>query len=125
MLPADPLCAGSCSAAPVTVSLQGATAIASNASSDTTCALVDGTARCWGQGSHGSLGPANAAEQAPVTIDGITNVCTLAVGHQTICAVMATASGDEVRCWGDNGTGLLADTPDGDEHPPPGNAIPL
>jgi alpha-tubulin suppressor-like RCC1 family protein len=67
------------------------------------CALLDsGSIKCWGAGSSGQLGDGGTANSpTPVTVSGITNAISIAVGGNWACAL--TSAGG-VKCWGKGGT---------------------
>jgi alpha-tubulin suppressor-like RCC1 family protein len=74
------------------------------AAADETCAVLDdGRLVCWGLGGHADLGPASAwrPSHEPVTITGLGNVSSVALGRHHACA----ASGAMVSCWGANQSG--------------------
>jgi alpha-tubulin suppressor-like RCC1 family protein len=78
-----------------------------------TCAVVSGTAQCWGYGQRGSLGNGLFADSGvPVTVSGWTsNVQVLAGGLDYTCGVKSGAA----YCWGASffgqlGTGSASDT---------------
>ena len=67
------------------------------------CAIADGQAYCWGQGSSGSLGnganPSN--QQTPVAVGGVLagkTISSIAAGGSHTCAI----SEGKVFCWGSN-----------------------
>jgi hypothetical protein len=90
------------------------------------CARMnDGTARCWGDNSVGSLGvvdvgEADAGWRTP-TVAGLAGATQLSAGGTTTCALVSGA----VQCWGGNDQAQLGlqelDAPiaDGDPHPTP------
>lgn len=94
------------------------------AGDDHFCArMKDGTVRCWGANAAGVLGRAPAPGDAPsvVAVEGLTGVQQLSTSGTTACVL---ASGGAVKCWGNNGDGLLglkADEviADGEPHPVP------
>ncbi|HEX6764471.1 MAG TPA: hypothetical protein VF103_03315, partial [Polyangiaceae bacterium] len=80
------------------------------------CAVVDGSVRCWGDGDFGALGDGiarSAGEFAatPVTVENISDAVEVEVGAHFACALRANRT---VECWGAGGLGQLGD---GDVHP--------
>ena len=74
--------------------------------------LVDGTLRCWGEGTHGALGygaPGNVGDAprqeplAPVPVGGA--VLQVVTGRAHSCALLA--ADNQVRCWGNGIHGIL------------------
>jgi hypothetical protein len=83
--------------------LPGVTGV--SASTSTCAALVDGTARCWGDNHYGQLGDGTkTARSLPVAVQGLTNVAAVSAGTTSACAVLADHT---VTCWGDNSRGQL------------------
>ncbi|MDP1922413.1 MAG: hypothetical protein Q8L14_39600 [Myxococcales bacterium] len=88
----------------------GATALSSSA--DTTCAIVSGGVRCWGDNSWGQLGnnvtmgiPGAPPSNVPVAVTGITSGATaVSAGALHTCAIVANGA---VRCWGKGDVGQL------------------
>lgn len=95
------------------------------------CARMnDGTVRCWGDDTKGSLGRGEASSSPDAGADGgwlvsrvaeLQGVLQLSAGGTTTCAVVTDGS---VRCWGGNDRGQLGlDTNDPvidtDRHPTP------
>ena len=73
-----------------------------------TCAvLADGTAACWGDGSHGALGDGTYETRLmPSPVWGLVGVTQVSAGcHLHACAV----AGGDVYCWGNNERGQLGD----------------
>ena len=73
-----------------------------------TCAVrVDGTVACWGGNGVGQLGVGVSGDnrQLPNTVPGLAGVWLVATGHRFSCALLGIG---EVRCWGLNDTGQLA-----------------
>lgn len=85
--------------------------------------MADGTVRCWGDDTYGSLGRTTPDGGGVIDLEGATQI---SAGGETTCAL---ADGD-VSCWGGNKNGELAisidDVPSWDwaPHPDP-VAIPL
>jgi alpha-tubulin suppressor-like RCC1 family protein len=77
-----------------------------------TCALLlDGTARCWGDGSAGALGYGNTDnvgdDESPAVAGAVqlTEVATqLVAGGEFTCALLASGA---VQCWGEGLDGRL------------------
>jgi alpha-tubulin suppressor-like RCC1 family protein len=70
-------------------------------------ALLDGTARCWGQNNSGQLGDgSNSLRVIPVTVAGLAGVRSIDGGANHTCAVLNSGG---LRCWGANGSGQLGD----------------
>jgi len=70
------------------------------------CAVVaDGTARCWGDDTHGALGNGhNVVSPRPVVVSHLRHVVAIVASYQFGCARLAAGS---VWCWGSNGDGQL------------------
>ncbi len=92
---------------PVPVQVEG---IAAGATSVCTgahhsCAVVAGSAKCWGGNIHGQLGNnANTDSLIPVQVEGLTsNVTSVFCGDAHNCAI----HGGGAKCWGWNATGQL------------------
>lgn len=68
----------------------------------TMCAvLVDGTAKCWGNGKSGELGDGkDGKSDAPVVVPGLANVAAIGIGDYYACALVTDGT---VKCWGNNG----------------------
>jgi alpha-tubulin suppressor-like RCC1 family protein len=75
--------------------------------------LLDGTARCWGDNSHGQLGngttgpqdcSGNPCNTTPVVVSGLTDVATIATGNLHTCARLSDGT---AKCWGLNSSGQL------------------
>ncbi|MFO0609491.1 MAG: hypothetical protein U0324_40380 [Polyangiales bacterium] len=91
----------------VPVPVAGLTGVASLAVSPRhTCArLRDGSARCWGWGSFGSLGNGRTeTSHVPLEVAGLGGVVDLALGEFRSCAALTDGT---VRCWGRNLDGDL------------------
>ncbi len=78
---------------------------------DSTCAIVGGTAQCWGMARKtGNITFASENNYNPVTVpvqvSGLTaNVTSISTGYRHSCAVMSGSA----KCWGDNHYGNLGD----------------
>ncbi len=87
-----------------TGALRGKPVTAISASSETTCAVADGHAYCWGSNSNGELGNnSRTNSDAPVAVStsgvlGIRTVTSINTAALHSCAV---ADG-KAFCWGDN-----------------------
>ena len=107
---------------PVTVAGFGAMAgaIALTGSYDHACAVNSaGGAVCWGQNFGGRLGDGSGAnfQNAPVNVTGLgSGVAAMATGSNHSCAL--TTSG-AVKCWGDNGFGIIGNGTTGLIEPAP------
>jgi len=83
----------------------GVTAIATATAS--ACAIVGGSAKCWGDNSIGQLGNGTlAASATPVDVNGLgSGVTALSGSGGTFCAIVAGAA----KCWGSDNLGQLGD----------------
>ncbi len=104
----NPSVTSATSTAPVTVSVTGATAIASSGYG--ACALVAGGAvKCWGANDSGQLGnptftaTTSATPQPVAGVTGASRIIGASGGNHT-CAISATGS---AQCWGADGSGQL------------------
>lgn len=82
----------------------GVTAI--DAGDSHSCAVVNGSARCWGDNDYGQLGITDSTSfsDVPVQVDGLTTgVTAIGAGSDVSCAV-ATGT---AKCWGVNSVGQL------------------
>ena len=88
------------------------------------CAVKsDGTVWCWGANDFGQLGHAPTeltcsydfgtlqCTPEPVQVPGITGAIGVSAGRSHACALVTTAAGKTIECWGDNGDGQLGRTP--------------
>jgi len=66
-----------------------------------TCALLDGTVKCWGNNEHKQLGRwGGGSDQAtPQQVEGLSNVKAIAAGSAHTCALLGDGT---VQCWGSN-----------------------
>lgn len=70
-------------------------------------ALSDRTARCWGQGSAGTIGDgAGITRLRPTAPVGLTDVDRVVVGASHACALLTDAT---VSCWGAGASGEIGD----------------
>jgi alpha-tubulin suppressor-like RCC1 family protein len=71
-----------------------------------TCLVRGDQIRCWGDASHGALGPtvSLSTTAVPTSVPGIENAVDIAFGEAHGCARMKDGS---VRCWGSNEEGQL------------------
>jgi alpha-tubulin suppressor-like RCC1 family protein len=72
-----------------------------------TCAVVDGAAKCWGSNQYGTLGNAtNDDSLVAVDVVGLDQgVTRISLAGETACAVVDEAA----KCWGDGTYGQLGD----------------
>ena len=74
----------------------------------TSCAVVNGSAQCWGKAQYGALGNGdpNNNNSFPVQVTGLTSgVQAVATGLYHACALVNGG----VKCWGNNTYGQLGD----------------
>ena len=66
-----------------------------------TCAIQNGAAKCWGDGTFGQLGTGNpSSSNTPVQVAGLdSGVTEINAGGQHTCAIQ----NDAVKCWGQGG----------------------
>ena len=65
------------------------------------CAIVNGCAMCWGNGSNGQLGnnTQNTDQAVPIQVQGLTSgVQAIAAGNNDVCALV----NGSIQCWGYN-----------------------
>jgi uncharacterized repeat protein (TIGR01451 family) len=69
------------------------------------CAVVNGSAQCWGNGANGNLGNASTANSSvPVHVQNLSvGVQAISAGGTAACAIVNGAA----QCWGGNGSGVL------------------
>lgn len=68
----------------------------------TMCAvMMDGSAKCWGNGASGELGDGkeDSKSDKPVVVQGLTNVASIGIGSYFLCALIGDGT---VKCWGSN-----------------------
>ena len=110
------------SAKPVAVSGMGTNNVTDISNTqDTSCAVANAEAYCWGWGVYGQIGDnATVNRYAAVKINGgalsgktVTGVQT---GHAVSCAIANTGTTviGEVYCWGQNGEGAVGYATSGD-----------
>jgi alpha-tubulin suppressor-like RCC1 family protein len=70
------------------------------------CAIVNGTVKCWGLNNLGQLGTEGAYSLAPVLVPGLASerIVSVGAGATFTCALTATGG---VACWGGNFYGEL------------------
>lgn len=72
-----------------------------------TCAVVNGSAKCWGQGYYGSLGVGDLLEHdSPTQVLGFTSGVQKVTAHQDGGCLLTIAG--TVHCWGQNAYSILA-----------------
>ena len=107
------------SSTPVTIS--GIPTVTSIALGTTfTCILLtDGSVQCWGNKHNNNdifLGDGtNTGNPSPVTVSGVSNAKSIAIGSSFSCALLASGS---VKCWGGNNVGQLGDQTTDDRSTP-------
>jgi alpha-tubulin suppressor-like RCC1 family protein len=92
---------------PTPVTVQGITsATALGLGWSTSCAVVGGQVKCWGDNFYGEFGSGatGADSSVPVTVPGISNAVAVDAGFQQVCALLSTGS---VMCWGRNFSGVI------------------
>jgi alpha-tubulin suppressor-like RCC1 family protein len=75
----------------------------------TTCAVIDGRAKCFGQAQYGAVGNGRVAYEKicrPEPVLGLCSPIAIGVGLEHACAIEAMGS---VKCWGRNEYGQLGD----------------
>jgi alpha-tubulin suppressor-like RCC1 family protein len=86
----------------------GLTATSVSAGSAHTCAVQDGTVKCWGLNREGEIGiPASPSPQSfpsPQLVANFSGVRAVSAGNSFNCAVMLDAT---VQCWGADEIGQL------------------
>lgn len=103
---------GAANPSPATAPLGGATVVQLAAMSDAACALTSvGEVWCYGNNYDGQLGNvtdmlADVAHPTPAKVAGLpAPVIAIGNGYNFACAVLNTGA---VYCWGNNGSGQLA-----------------
>ena len=78
-----------------------------------------GAVKCWGDNYHGQLGDLGTENPDPfllIDIAGLgSGVAEVSAGYRHACARMSNGS---LRCWGENGNGVLGDGSGEDAFPP-------
>jgi len=87
--------------------LQGASSIQSSNNS-TSCAILNGASKCWGQNTNGQLGNGSTGDSAvPADVFGLSSgISSISTGLFHTCAL---TNSDSVKCWGLNSSGQLGD----------------
>ena len=95
----------------------GRTATAIAAGGNHTCAILDTAAvKCWGENGSGQLGQGNTSDRgdgpgemgdnlAPIDLGAGRTATAIAAGAGHTCAILDDG---EIKCWGQNGSGQLA-----------------
>lgn len=94
---------------PVAVSgMLGATAV--TAGTNYSCALVNGSMRCWGSNWAGQLGNGQHGDEdassVPVAVSGLAGITAMAAGDAHVCTLDGAGM---ARCWGLGDDGQLGD----------------
>ena len=90
----------------------------SNGNTHTCAILDDASLKCWGRNNHGQLGDgSNTNRNSPVDVDlGVNRTAvSVSAGNDFTCALLNTG---DVKCWGYNGFGTLADGTTSDSNTP-------
>ena len=94
----------------------GRTAVAIAAGPRDTCAILDdGSVKCWGDNSYGQLGQGDQVDRGddpgelgdalpPIALGTGRTAIAIGVAETRACALLDDGS---VKCWGDNGLGVL------------------
>lgn len=73
---------------------------------NTTCAIHDRSAFCWGDNSRGQIGDGTTLDRtSPTKVTGLGEVTSIVVSWESVCAI----SDGALFCWGDNDSGQLGD----------------
>ncbi len=74
-----------------------------------TCAVVNGSARCWGYNHWGQLGDGQLQDShVPIAVSGLTSgVNAIASGANHACAQVVSGGQGKTQCWGFNFDGEL------------------
>ena len=90
---------------PVAVSGIGSGATVISAGFNSSCAIVNGGAQCWGENGSGQLGNGGYADTAtPIAVTGLASgVTAISAGSDLTCAIVNGAA----KCWGSSGFGAL------------------
>jgi len=88
------------------VGLTGAVAVATGYE-HSCAALVDGTAKCWGDNGFGQLGDNSTTDRAtPTAVSGLTTAVAISGAGYRTCAVLSSGA---PKCWGDSAAGQIGD----------------
>jgi alpha-tubulin suppressor-like RCC1 family protein len=106
--------------------LSGKTVTAISAGIDFTCAIADGAAYCWGDGSNGKLGnntTSNSLVPVAVYTSGVLSGKTVtaiatATGSATLYSQTCVVASGAAYCWGYGGSGRLGNNSTGNSSVP-------
>ena len=87
------------------------------AGEDHTCAIVNGSAKCWGRNDVGQLGNNSTVDKSlvPVQVEGLEEgVTNISAGREHTCAIVNGA----LKCWGLNDHGQVGNNSDKESHVP-------
>lgn len=110
----DPFCTTAdasvpCNAQPSLVGgLPGAASAIATGQTGFACALVGGSAYCWGDDRYAQLGPAGDGGPSPTPVLVTGGVSAVAAGYAHACVL----AGQTASCWGSNQFGELGHDPD-------------
>lgn len=98
---------GSGQVAPVPVNGLSSGVTSISAGRDHTCAIVGGSAKCWGSDQYGQIGDGSSTPTSQIRqVQGLTaNVTRIVATDGFTCAIV----GGGVKCWGQNFNGQLGD----------------
>ncbi len=92
----------------------GVTSVSIGQAAGYACAIMSGSLYCWGEATYDRLGTKDITETCgravpsacsttPKLVKGISNVTSVAAGHESTCAIAQGA----VNCWGANKLGIF------------------